>query len=351
MKEREQNDSFKNEEMEQLIVATLLGTISRKEEIALQQWRSESELNKKLYQDFVEAWRASQLLNEMQGYNTTKALNTVKKKIHVKTKGQYYLSIIQKIAAVLFLPLFIASSLFIVYLSNQMTDVETAWQTVQCPAGLRSEMFLPDGTKVWLNAGSELQFPAVFKKEERKVKVTGEVFFDVEADSSRPFLVDIEDLTVKVLGTRFNVLNDSESELLEVSLEEGKVVLYKGDPVHQDNFLTAMNPGEKVSYNRTSNSIVKSIIDTSGIATWKEGKLVFFDASIQEVAKKLEHWYNVDIQLHEKSNWDDFLLTATFEDESLTQILDILNCANEIGYKIEKNRNIKGQKQIKLSKK
>lgn len=343
MKEKEENI---NDRMIQLIIDSLSGILSPDEEFILQQWLSESEANERLFREIVETWKASELLDDMKQYDAKKALAIVKQKINKKRGSRYYISLFQKVAAVLFLPLLLASVVLTTYFLNKNSDTRLVWQKIHCPVGTRSEVKLPDGTSVWLNGGGELSFPTAFATNERKVKVSGEAFFDVVSNPSSPFLVDLNDVTVKVTGTCFNVQNYIGSQDVVVSLQEGKIELYKGKEVDVGSYLAGFTPGDKVRYYKDKQTIEKSYIDPQYISSWKDGVLRFQDETVYEVAERLGRWYNVFIKADPESDWDDFLLTATFENESLTQVLDIMKHSNSIDYKFKDTRNEDGQRTI-----
>ena len=341
-------ESNLSDRIEQLIVSELTGVISGKEEKKLSEWKNKSEANQNVYNHFIEAWNATLFLNEMKRYNTSTALKTVKLRIEKRFIKQKYWQWMQRIAAVLFLPLLIALGLLIGHTNDETSVCDVTMQTVHCPAGLRSSLVLADGTKVWLNAGAEIEYPTAFAQNERRVSVTGEAFFDVKKDSLKPFFVELNNLMVQVVGTQFNVENFKDSEYIQVSLKEGKVMLFDDEDLPDVSFLTAMDPGEQVRYDRLTKDFVKTKMEEENIDSRISGYLVFNDAPIHKVARELEYWYNVKIMITEDRKWEDFLLTASFENESLSQVLEILKYADNIGYKIDKKRNKNGQQVINM---
>ncbi len=347
---KEDNLDINQEKMELLIISKLTGDLSTDEEKELLQWSKKSEANQKLFDDFTEAWSAAQLLDGMREYDASSALKKVKGRLMKVERRSLVFTQFQRIAAVLFLPLLLALGVLLLNYKGQVKEELIFTQTIKCPPGLSSSFELTDGTKVWLSGGAEIKFPAMFSDDERRVSVIGKAFFDVKSDASKPFFVDLNDVTVQVVGTKFDVENYEDVDYVEVSLQEGKVLLYTEQNGKDGDYLTDMVPGEQVRFNRGTQKFVKTKLDDAGIGNWINGGLVFKDANIQEVIRTLEHWYNVEIIKSDDETWNSFLLTATFEDESLLQILDILKYTSEMEYKVERRKNQSGQKVIRLNK-
>jgi ferric-dicitrate binding protein FerR (iron transport regulator) len=163
--------------------------------------------------------------------------------------------------------------------------------------------------------------------------LSGEAYFKVTHNPEKPFVVKTNGMNITALGTEFNVLVYPDENNIETTLVNGKVKIEK----HTENGglknVGIMVPGQHVNYNKLTNEIWSETGNIERYISWKEGKLVFKDESIVKVTNKLSRWYNVEFEFA-----DDELLeypyTATFVDESLTQILDLLKLATPIDYKI-----------------
>jgi ferric-dicitrate binding protein FerR (iron transport regulator) len=338
------------ERHEALIVNSLSGRLNEAEQIELSKWRAASPDNEAYYSDMKKTWEYSGLLNEMRSYDTVRALVSFQEKAGIKTSiTNRAFVIFQRVAAILLLPLLVTFYVFYNVSDQTKRSNEQIWQTVQCPAGTRSSMKLADGTKVWLNAGTKMEMPLTFSTQKREVKVIGEAFFEVASDSTWPFYVNMGALNVKVTGTSFDVKNYLDEDHLEVNLQEGEVQVYSFDSNHQEQLLSVLQPNESIHYYPTTSKWLKTKYANAPFAQWKEGRLQFMDEDIQSFVKKMERWYNVEISMAAGVKWDDFLITATFTDEPITEVLEMVKYLNGVNYTIDK---IKGKKkQIKLYKK
>jgi ferric-dicitrate binding protein FerR (iron transport regulator) len=164
--------------------------------------------------------------------------------------------------------------------------------TVEVQYGQTGHVFLFDGTEVWLNSGSKLQYPSHFNAQSRDVYLEGEAFFKVTHNEKLPFKVKTPKMEVEVLGTSFNVNAYNDAPNIAVVLEEGKVRLNKpgGEKIAE------IAPGEKAELSRKSNTLSIEKVDTQYYTDWKNGSLEFKHETLGEIAQKLERWYNVEIR-------------------------------------------------------
>ncbi len=166
------------------------------------------------------------------------------------------------------------------------------------PYGKTSELLLPDGTKVFLNAGSRLIYPEDFTGKTREVFLAGEAFFEVKQDKQHPFIVQIEDFRVKVLGTRFNVSAYPNDNVVETVLAEGKVSIEKNNAGVLDKAIE-LSPRQMASFDRTTKETNVKIVDTDNYILWTEGLLKFESTDLSRITKRLERFYNVRFQYAE----------------------------------------------------
>lgn len=161
--------------------------------------------------------------------------------------------------------------------------------TITTPRGGQYKVVLSDGTAVWLNAASSLQFPVAFSGKERKVSLTGEGYFEVAHNPSRPFLVDVNNLEVQVLGTHFNVKGYTDDEATATALLEGRVRIRSG------GHTATIQPGQQALVPLDANHIRVSSTDTEGAVAWKNGYFQFSNDNIQTVMRQIARWYDVDV--------------------------------------------------------
>lgn len=164
--------------------------------------------------------------------------------------------------------------------------------------GKKSMIVLSDGTKVWLNAGSQLIYPAVFSAKTRQVTLIGEAFFDVTKNPHNPFVVHASDVSVQVLGTRFDVSAYPEDKIIQTVLEEGKVNLtYLGNGILNREHVVEMIPNQMVEFDKTSGETTSKVVNVSKYVSWKDGMLEFEKAELGRALMQVERFYNVKIHL------------------------------------------------------
>jgi transmembrane sensor len=233
-----------------------------------------------------------------------------------------------RVAATLFLPLLLAGGLTIGYLlqSPKPTLEQSVSSVIHAPMGSRVSFNLPDGTKGWLNSGSSLTYSIPFNSN-RNVALNGEAWFDVTPDQQHPFEISAGNSKVKVLGTSFNVSAYQDAPYIEVVLQQGKVEFY---PQNQAEKIT-MAPSQKLVFN--NGKVELTATDPSKYEAWTEGKLVFRGDNMAEVARRIERWYNVKVILADEE-LKQYSFRATFEDDSLEEVMRLLSLTSPIDYKI-----------------
>lgn len=205
--------------------------------------------------------------------------------------------------------------------------------TKEAPLGAKLQFKLPDGSYIYLNSGSKLTYPAVFDVTSRQVGLEGEAYFEVAKDARRPFIVKSEDVETKVLGTSFNI-STFDPENIIVSLNSGSIqVSYRSDST--DN--TILKPGEQFTYHRSSESALVSSFEKERINAWKNGLLIFDDCNLNEIVRKLQRWYGVEIQVDGMENVSQtaWKYSGEFDNESLENVLEGISYVKGLQYKIE----------------
>lgn len=221
--------------------------------------------------------------------------------------------------------------------------------------GSRSFITLPDGSEVWLNAGTKLQYADAFAKGKRELTLSGEAYFDVKHDPEHPFIIHTGGMDVKVLGTAFNVKAYPGDSLMETTLIRGKVEI---DFIHNPRSKIILKPNEKVVIH-TANSESKSrqqasqpvstpvndsVYSLSKIipdpadgsipeTSWVENKLVFRKEPFGRLALKLERWYNINIHF-DNNKYKEDELTGTFRDQSIEEVMRALQLSSGFHYQI-----------------
>lgn len=264
-------------------------------------------------------------------------LNEIHHNINLKSRktfnlNQYYLKF-SRIAAILILPLAISFYLLGLFQNtNRMASMEN---TITVPLGATSQFILPDGTEVMLNSGSTLKYPLSFEhKEKRSVSLDGEGFFKVSKDKSKPFLVNLNGMDIKVTGTTFNARAYNDESNIIVALAEGSVLLGKQISDSKFDSKSGLKPKDVAVFNKQTNKLdLYENTDLTKYLAWTRGLTVFDNDPIQTVVEKLEKLYNIEVIIQDKELLN-YRLTATFTSEPLEQALNIISLSSAVNYHI-----------------
>lgn len=217
---------------------------------------------------------------------------------------------------------------------------DLVYNTLTVPYGKTFELQLSDGTTAHLNAGSSIKYPIQFIKGlNREVSITGEAYLDVAKDAKHPFIVNANDLNIRVLGTQFNVSAYPEDEAAEVVLVEGSVSLYTESEGYNTNKNTLLEPGFKGSLHKNKNDIHTYKVITSIYTSWINGKLVFRNMTFKNILKKLERHYDVII-INNNTELMNEVFNANFGDETIEKVLEELKTNYGVRYKYLNNKII-----------
>jgi ferric-dicitrate binding protein FerR (iron transport regulator) len=252
-----------------------------------------------------------------------------KDSISYPTTGKKIISILTRIAAILFIPLLI--SLWMVKDQVLPADRGNAYSEIVCPPGTRTMFVLPDGSSGWLNSGSTLSFPDEFRGKTRHVNLTGEGFFQVESSQRKPFIVTSSGIQVIATGTTFNVNSYPDELVTEVTLVEGKVDIAL-EQNGRRRFIGSLYPGQIARSTKGSARLYIQNADIEKHTAWKDGKLIFRDDLFKKVAEDLSRWYNVDFVITDKA-LNNYTYVGTFEDETLEEVLKLLALTAPISYR------------------
>lgn len=258
-------------------------------------------------------------------------------------KRRLFIQRITRIAATLFIPLLMVSIYFLTTTDKQdmlpAQVSEVTYTRVHSPVGSVSQIELPDGSSVWLNQNTTLIYPNSFSSNTRKVQLEGEAYFNVHHNPAVPFVVSTHELDVVAKGTAFNLMAFPEMDRIEATLAEGKVTLCKVDVNGRVKEVFDMQPGQLAVFNHAKNELSYKQVNIHKYTSWKEGLLVFEDDPLQLVAERLERFYNVEIQI-DNSVISEYTYTATFENENLYQVMELMKLATPIEYSITPRKRL-----------
>jgi hypothetical protein len=220
------------------------------------------------------------------------------------------------------------------YLNSKEESETQSYNTLKVPYGKKFEVELSDGTLAFLNSGSSITFPVRFTGDSREVTLSGEGYFDVTSNKEKPFIVNVGELNVEVLGTEFNISSYPEDEDIEVVLVEGSVKLY--EDVNPRPIL--LSPNWKGSFDKEGDEQIKvETVNTQLYISWMQDRLTFRNTSFENLIIKMEREYNVDIEL-EDTSLSKKMVNATFDHEGIDEILGYFKEIYNIEYQIKNDK-------------
>lgn len=240
-----------------------------------------------------------------------------------------------RVAAIVLLLLTTSISTYYIY--NDLTSTgNTALCKMEVPLGSQSKVALPDGSIVCLNSGSVLEYAPDFGKgSKREVRLSGEGYFQVAKNPSKPFIVHSNDIHVKVLGTVFNMRAYQSDHVVEISLIEGKVNVFS-QYEHRGNMI--LHPNERVTYDRKSKKMWMDEVDAQRFAQWTTGRLNFVNASLTDILKDVERKYNVRIVVDSKHMGKEIFSGSISPKLTIDEILNYIDVDNK--YRWERSGNV-----------
>lgn len=232
--------------------------------------------------------------------------------------------------------LLIASTFFFDFDLGTDQSEPVSYVTKVSPLGQISVLNMADGSRIWLSAGSSLKYPENFTSSSREIYLTGEAYFEVARDTTRPFIVHTGDISTTALGTSFNIDSFEENEFTNVSLISGKAVVKyysESSNISTDLILT---PGEAARLSADDQSLSKSFFEPGTAACWKDGVIYFKDATFQNVKSQLERTYNIEIKTINNSD-HTWSYNGHFDNENINLVLKKIALTEGFEFTIKKN--------------
>jgi transmembrane sensor len=223
-----------------------------------------------------------------------------------------------------------------------------AYNILSTPKGGQYQLVLPDGSKVWLNAASSITYPTAFTGNQRKVQITGEVYFEVVHNSKMPFIVEKGNMAVEVLGTHFNINAYDDEGVLRTTLLEGKVKVSNQSAIGNrqsaivNRQSAILKPGEQAVISlptsregRGEALTIDHSPDLEDVMAWKNGLFHFENADIKTVMRQLSRWYDVDIDYKSAATKNDSLFVEMSRNANLSDVLKALEVSTSVRFSIE----------------
>lgn len=316
------------------LIRLFAGEASPEEKNFIRDWLNLSPENQKQYNNLKEIWLASGVQSNADQYNLEQAIQQFREKISRegnKAGRKIILNRVFRYAAIALLLL----ALPLAYFTGEKSIFnQTSYTTVTCALGDKTNLILPDSTRVYLNSGTRLVFNNNFNNGDREIILEGEAFFSVTKDKKNPFRVKSPGIEIEVLGTEFNMKAYPDEKQVAVTLDKGSL------EATTDNQKTIIKPGQKLVYdNITRKTDLLELDDTSIESEWKEGRFVFRNELLGDLKLKLERWFDVDIVFADETvKMRRF--TGILERESILEAVSYFGASRYVGYKIEANKII-----------
>ncbi len=315
--------------LDSIIQKYLQGKTTKEENQQLLQWIGESEENKKDFFAAKDIWDSFGFQSNQKHYNSNSELELLKKRIRLNTqKPVVGLKQIVQIAAVLLVTFGLGWASRFISFEDGQTEKCVSMQEIFVPKGQVNQIFLADGTRIWINSETRMIVPSVFADKDRVVKLDGEAFFEVAKDSKRPFRVELNGQQIEVLGTSFNVRAYSNSDEIETTLQTGCIHLKTGKQ------MTELVPGEQCIFNKTAKELTISKVDPVSFSSWKDGRFEFQNEDLIEVFKVVERWYDVEITADENYFRGMHFSGVIKRNKDANHFLELLNLSIPVKYSI-----------------
>lgn len=352
-------------EIDQRLIAYLSGSADPEDREQIRAWINQSQENANYFDELKKYHQLATLARKPSGYDPESGWDRVKagyyKSLYQKTSAEFRKNrsrfirrMTYSVAASLLIAFFLGS-----FSANRMIFSEKRssliYNQIDVPLGAKTEIRLPDGSMVWLNAGSSFRYPARFSRNERLVYLEGEGYFDVTSNRKVPFVVNASGVRIKALGTTFNVKAYRDEPIIEATLLEGVVVIEKEELVNP----IRLHPNQKAIFykdqglvdgNGTLQSRDPADVDAGSLATikeveifkpeavdaetsWKDEKWIIRNETLKDLAIMLERRYDVQIEF-DSSRLEEYKYSGTLMDESLEQVLYIISLTSPLQYKV-----------------
>ena len=219
------------------------------------------------------------------------------------------------------------------YSGRQSIRQEFADISVSAPMGSNTQVTLPDGTQVWLNAGSRLTYSQGFGVDDRTVHIEGEGYFEVARNEEIPFMMRSEALRLQVLGTKFDFRDYPDDDLVEVSLVEGSVEL---SSLLEGGASVRLKPDQRCVLDKQSGRMHVESVSARQSAVWTEGRLFFDEEPLERIARTLAHSYNVEVRI-ERDELRQVRFYGVFarREQNIGEVLDILTQTGKVRYRMD----------------
>ncbi len=355
------------------IISYLSDNLSSAQTQRLLTWINENPDHKRFFDEITDVWQSASALGNKSEFDSQKAWNDVASVIQQKLRGNSeklyeshdWFKTWLKIAAIFVFAFLLGGGSMIYFKKSVSSPYADNYISMEAPLGSKSVITLPDGTKVWLNAGTKLRYKSDYGVKIREVLLDGEAYFVVAKNKQKPFIVKTSDINIKALGTSFNVKAYHNESTIETTLEEGIVRIDAIDPKKGNiSDPIILKPNQKAVFSKlNSETAVNSssahpqqapklavqtpreeiktleilpVTDIRTCTSWKDTRWVIRHEKLSDLVVKLERRYAVDFTFADEEI-KEYVFNGTLLEESLEQVLEVIQMAAPIDYSISHN--------------
>ncbi len=308
--------------IESIITRKISGKITAKEQASLEQWVADSKKNTKYFKDLqsIYAQANKRHSEKTESIDVNLEWEKFKNTVQPQTKIGLLNSSLFKIAASVVLVAMLGYFLwFSPFKSNNVEVIAQTWG---------EEVILPDNSIITLNKGAVLTYPKSFLENKRTVSLSGEAFFEITRNENKPFIVNLSQSTVEVLGTSFNINALDNNNKIEVVVNTGKVRFTNSNLAKS----IVLTKGEKGTLIKNTDMLTQTFNDDINVLAWKTRKIVFNDTELDKVINTINKLY--EAQVYFSTNIDkNCNVTVSFENQSLEAVLSVLKLTHNLEYK------------------
>ena len=318
---------IEEKEIHRLVKRYWEGKISLQDESVLFAFIS-NDVNKEKYIQWEKEWKSSKEKEPVvdKEWQLLQTRIRTRENITKKTLFGRTIQIWKKVAVAAAIVLLVVTTAIAVYEWTSRNNREIF--TVEVPMGEKSKLHLPDGSTIWINAGSQIQYSSLFNVRNRTVALTGEAYFEVKKQNNKPFIVRLHDYDIEVKGTKFNVSSYENEKYAVTTLMEGAILLrYNGNELD-------MKPGETLLIDVQEKTLHRQHSNTAPYRSWTEDRIEFDEITLNDLFNRLSREYNVRIRIDPEIDLNTLLLSVSFNNrETIDEIFYGISKVTAIQYK------------------
>lgn len=316
---------------DEVLTAYLKGEIDATTAVAVEAWYDASAENRKLLGQLYYILFVNDRINVATEINVEQSLKQLKARMHPRRSIRFG-RIAWRVAAAVMIAAFVTGFVATVSLSERLSKPLMVFTQL----GERSQVVLPDGTKVWLNSCSQVEYSSSLFARERRVTMNGEAYFEVTPDEHAPFVVSTNGLDVRVLGTKFNIRNDDDKHQITTVLLEGSVLAYASG--YEESTSIRLRPSQELIFDtETKNMQLRNCEVAERSINWIEGRFRFEQNTFEQIVAELKRYYNVDVRfMDEQLKQERFSGDFKVED-GIYHIMSVLQLTYKFHYKVDCN--------------